>query len=259
MINTYDYIGICIGVLGAIILILERATNKPDLSYFQVIKANIQEKRGWKIVFFLLICFVSQFIIAYLLLCILLSNQTIMKFNEATRHLPLPFIAALVPSLFYKRIATIVTKSLINPNSFGDITKLIQLITESTVKFWDSCIRIASTFYTAKILEDENSAPFITMYYEKKKIVISLIEKEPYLLRTRNLSKKTHLLMNHFGYENFKHQIRDEDLKSKILDDFKCDGIDWDGLERRQEKRLTTRRRIGDFKHITSTILEGLP
>lgn len=253
-----DYFGIGLGVLAFVVRMLKTAENEPKLSFFQIIEGNIREGRGLKIVWALSGCFGAYYFFSYMSFRLLLISDIVLNLNNASGHLPIPFLVALMPSLIYNFIASKIAVLLVKSEEFGRPTKILQFINESTIKFWASSVEYSKLFYAAKIIDDKEKAAIVKILFEKKKIVVALEIKSIAPLIARDIGKITHLMMDIFGYEHLNNFINNKVLKHSLLCDFINGGKGWDGTDQRKKSKGSRRRRIGDFTHIQSTVCEGL-
>lgn len=258
--NWLDQISIASGVLVFIFFLFTTTGNNYKFSGFQVILANIKLKRGWK----LLLSFMSRFGFLYLygfiLLSILFTNNEILRINQFTSHIPIPFFSVFILSQLNYFIVNKILKIFIKPDSISNPIKLLVFLNESTLNFWVTSFRFASTFYAKTILENKNNLPIITMLYEKKKLEIAFSKKSRHLLEIRNVTQKVHYLMEYYGYETLIDLLNNKNFKSLLQEDFSTKGTKWDGTERRRSGRVTKRgRRIEDQKHIAKAIDESKP
>lgn len=254
-----DHIGITIGVVFFIIFLVVRAENKPRLSFLQVIKANLKLGRGWEILFSFILCFAILYFFGYLILILFFTNREILRLNQDTGHIPIPFITVLLTSQLYDLVVRKGSKSLVKSKELSNLIRLLIYFNEVTIYFWRAAVSYAISFFAAEIITNEDSNSTITMLFEKKKLAISLKRKSFYPLVARYFAIKVHLLMDHYGYNALNSLLLDKNFKKDLHNLFKTDKGEWDGRERRQKNIYTQkRRRIGDFKHIKSAINEGL-
>jgi len=259
--TPYDYLSICIGVTFSIFVLFELANNKPRYSIYRVIIGNIRIGRRGRFVASFFGCFILKYISSYALMQLVILNNTILTFNQNTRHCIIPFFLPLLPATFYLIFANNITPKALEPkpDSLSTPAQLFRYLNELTINFWNASIRKANRWYSKKIIDDENTEEIINLMFEKKKLIIALKEKKNRPLFPVGKTSKTHYLMNHYKFDDFLLYIRDKDYKTFLSYEFAYKNKRWDAQERRNNKEYSDeRRRIGDYKHIDSAVREGL-
>lgn len=249
-----DNISIGIGVLAVQCLAFVRAENDPKLSFSQVLRANFRAKRGVGVFVSLLVSAIAIFTIGYFMIVLVHASNQGEVLCGKTRHFVIPFLVTLTPTFMLSLIIKTIGKQLAIKGFVGSPLRLIQFINERTVYLWKTCINIASAALSEDVIECDTNGKTVRMLFERTKICIALQQKEPYILRTYDERKKTHFLMNYYGYEDLLDHLEDDHFIGQLHDDFEL----WDGYENRQKTIDGSEHRLGDKKHLRSAVSEGM-
>ena len=197
---------------------------------------------------------VVVYLIGYFILALVHANDTSLVYCEKTRHFVVPVLAVLMPAFVIGFVAKMFGRQLAIRGNEGSVLRLVQFVNEHTVYLWSTYVNTANAVLVGDLIAGAKHAPTVRMLFERSKMCIALQEKKRYILKAFDERKKTHFLMDYYGYERLLGFLSDEHRTQELRSDFDP----WRGDERRKAKCDSESLRLGDKKYICSLVDEGM-